>query len=238
MRKYGKWIGGGLGWVLGGPIGAIIGYALGSYLEDANSPVQTGKMGTQAGDFTVSLLVLSAAVVRADGRVDARELNYVRDFLLRQTGPRGIDQKMDALKRLTGQNIDLEPVCKQIATHMDEASRLQLLHLLFGISQCDGQVHPLEVTVIGQISAMLGIAHADFEAIKAMFFKDPAADYKILEIAPTASDDEVKKAYRAMAKKFHPDKVSHLGPEHQEPAKQKFQKVQEAYESIKRQRGL
>lgn len=233
--KYGKWIGGGLGWVLGGPIGAIVGFALMSYLEGER---EEGSAGTQSGDFTVSLLVLAAAVVRADGKVDVREMNFVREFLMRQTGGRGIDQKMATLEKLVQKSFDVDPVCAQISQNMDSASKLQLLHLLFGISNADGQVHVSEVNVISNISAKLGIPHKDFESIKAMFYKDANASYKILEIDPKASNDELKKAYRDMAKKFHPDKVSHLGEEYQNSAKEKFQKVQEAYETIKKERGI
>jgi DnaJ like chaperone protein len=79
---------------------------------------------------------------------------------------------------------------------------------------------------------------ADFNSLKAMFYADVDSDYKILEIHNSASDEELKKAYKKMAVKFHPDKVSHLGEEYQQDAKEKFQKVQQAYESIKKQRGI
>jgi DnaJ like chaperone protein len=48
----------------------------------------------------------------------------------------------------------------------------------------------------------------------------------------------VKKAYRRMAMKYHPDKVSHLGEEFQEVAKDKFQKVHSAFNNIKKSRNM
>ena len=71
-----------------------------------------------------------------------------------------------------------------------------------------------------------------------MFVKDGDAAYKILEIEKSTGDDEVKKAYRRMAMKYHPDKVHHLGPEYQKDAQEKFKKINEAYESVKKQRGI
>jgi len=62
--------------------------------------------------------------------------------------------------------------------------------------------------------------------------------YKILEIDKSATDDEVKKAYRKMAKKYHPDRLQDIGDAHKEAAKEKFQKVQAAYEKIKEERGF
>ena len=71
-----------------------------------------------------------------------------------------------------------------------------------------------------------------------MFYKDANAAYKILEVKEKATDTEVKKAYRKMAVKYHPDKLTHLGEEFQKSAKEKFQKVNEAYETIKKERGF
>jgi DnaJ like chaperone protein len=121
---------------------------------------------------------------------------------------------------------------------MPHAERLQLIHYLFGISKADGHVHPSELETIASISGYLGVSQADFESLKAMYFKDTHSDYKILEVEEAATDDEIKKAYRKMAVKFHPDKVAALGDEVQHAAKEKFQRVQEAYENIKKQRGF
>jgi DnaJ like chaperone protein len=142
------------------------------------------------------------------------------------------------LRDILEKEIPLYDVCNQIKHNMEYASRLQLIHFLFGVSMADGQVHDSEVKVIEQIASFLNINMADFNSLKAMFYADTDSDYKILEIHNSASDEEVKKAYKKMAVKFHPDKVSHLGEEYQQDAKEKFQKVQQAYENIKKQRGI
>jgi DnaJ like chaperone protein len=126
----------------------------------------------------------------------------------------------------------------QIAGNMDYSSRLQLMHLLFGVSMADGGVTPQEESVIEKISSFLGISSSDFLSIKNMFIPDTDALYKILEIDSSASDEEVKKAYRRMAMKYHPDKVSHLGDDIKKSAGQKFRKVNEAYQKIKKERNL
>ena len=121
---------------------------------------------------------------------------------------------------------------------MDHPSRLQLLHFLFGIAKADGLVTEVELRQIYTITGYLGISNRDFESIKAMFYNSSDNAYKILEISKSVSDDEVKKAYRKMAKKYHPDRVQHLGKEHQEGAEEKFRQVQEAYEHIQKERGF
>ncbi len=121
---------------------------------------------------------------------------------------------------------------------MDHPSRLQLLHFLFGVAKADGIVLESEVIIINKIATYLGINISDFESIKAMFYEDIDSAYRILEINSTVSNQEIKNAYRRMAKKYHPDKVAHLGVEHQKGAEEKFKKVQEAYILIKKRRGL
>lgn len=121
---------------------------------------------------------------------------------------------------------------------MDYSSRLQLLHYLFGIASADGVYHPDEVAVIERISGYMGISSSDYLSVKAMFVKNPSWAYDVLEITKEATNDEVKKAYRDMAKVHHPDKVGHLGDDIRKSATEKFQKINAAYEEIKKQRGM
>ena len=242
--NYGKWLAGGLGWAFGGPVGGILGFVLGSIYDNSDElsverhEPNYRKHTSRPGDFAVSLLVLTAAVMKADNRVLKAELDYVKAFFLRQFGEHYAKEQMLVLREILKQDIALKEVCEQIKQHVDKPSRLQMLHYLFGISMADGEVHPLEVKVIEQIAEYLGINDADFGSLKAMFVKDKKAAYQILEIETTATDDEVKKAYRRMAVKYHPDKVMHLGEEFQKAAKEKFQKVNEAFQQIKKERVI
>ena len=244
--KFGKWLGGGLGWALGGPLGGVLGFALGSAFDAASVTVQTdgrttyssGGQSPQAGDFAASLLVLSAAVMKSDGKLLKSELDYVKKFLVQQFGEDHAQQQMLMLKEILKQDIPLQQVCFQIKQYMPVAQRLQIIHYLFGISKADGHVHELELETIHTIAGYLGVNAADFNSLKAMYFRDVNSDYKILEIEPEATDEEVKKAYRRMAVKYHPDKVISLGEEVQKAAKEKFQKMQNAYDNIKKQRGF
>ncbi len=242
MAKFGKWIGGGLGWAVGGPIGALLGFALGSVIDktvDIKSDDFTEKnYQTTPNDFGASLLVLVAAVMKADGKVLKSELDYVKRFFNKQFGSERTKQHMLVLRELLKKDIPLQDVCIQIKTYTMYPARLQLMHLLFGVAAVDGEVHSSELRVIKQIAAYLGIRQADYISIKAMFLKEVDGDYKILEINKNVTNEEVKKAYRRMAVKYHPDKVSHMGDEYKEAAKQKFQKMKDAYENIKKQRGM
>ena len=234
----------GLGWSFGGPLGAIIGYGIGS-LFSGNGPIRirsevTDTFGdTEAKrDFNVTLLVLSAAVMKADGSVKKSELDYVKRFFLQNFGQERAENYIKMLREILEKDYNLYDVSQQVGRYMDYASRLQLLHYLFGIANTDGRVSPEELSVINTISDYMGITNSDFQSVKAMFIKETDSAYKILGVDANATDEEVKKAYREMAKKNHPDLVSNLGDEVREAAEKKFQEVNAAYEAIKKQRGM
>lgn len=243
MAKFGKWIGAGLGAFAGGPIGAIFGFVVGSMFDGGTEAVKHGATNrysrrTTTGGYVMSLLVLVAAVMKADGKVLKSELDYVKKFMVHNFGEASAQEAVKMLRDILNQTIPVNDVCNQIKQNMNYSARLQLVHFLFGIAQADGQVDKTEQQLITHICNQMGINTSDFESIQAMFVPNTDSDYKILEVEKTATDDELKKAYRRMAMKFHPDKVSNLGEDVQNAAKEKFQKVNQAYENIKKERKI
>ncbi|NDP19632.1 MAG: DnaJ domain-containing protein [Paludibacter sp.] len=244
MGNYAKWIGAGLGfWALGGPVGALIGFAVGSMFDTTGSAVTTRTVRsgqTNEGDFKMSLLILMACIMKTDGRVDKSELAVVKKFLVTNFGEQSALEALQILKKLLEQNINESEVAKQIGLQMNYSSKLELLHLLFKIAYADGEVVASELSTIQRISIIFRIDRLDFESIKAPYIKHLDANwaYKSLEIETTATNDEIKKAYRTMAKKYHPDKVNDLGEDVKKSATEKFRSVNEAYESLKKQRGI
>ncbi len=240
--SLGKWIAGGLGWAVFGPVGGLVGFLVGSALE-GNTPqkITSGERpqrSTTRGDFMVSLIVLTAAVMKADGTVKKGELDYVKQYLLRSFGQEAAADAIKMLRDVLKQEIPVGEVARQIGQNLDNSSKLQLLHYLFGIASSDGQTHRTEVEIIQMISNYMGVHNNDFMSIKSMFYSDMHVAYSILGVDKDATDEEIKKAYRKMAVEYHPDKVSYLGEDIQRSAKEKFQKINEAYEAIKKERGI
>jgi len=252
MSSYKKWIAGGLGWAMGGPLGAFLGFTLGSMLDNfstaferialENQGQQQGYKKqfntTRSGDFGMSLLVLSAAVMKADGKILKAELDYVKEFYKRQFGLDTAKEHIPMLKQILEKDIPVSDICHQIKMFMDPSSKLQLMHYLWGIAGADGHYDGNEINVLLHIADSLGISRQDSASIQAMFVKETDSAYKILEVDKSASDDEVKKAFREMAKKHHPDKVGHLGDDFKKAAEEKFRTVNEAWETIRKQRGI
>lgn len=237
------WIGGILGWVLFGPIGALLGYLAGSAVDgylNGNIQVQRTSYShvEQRNSFLVSLLVLSAAVIKADGKTLQSELNYVRNFVRQNFGDAAVQEAMQMLERFTRQEVNIYQVGPQIAGYMNYSQRLQLFHYLVQLAMADGEFAGSEKSVLEAIGGTIGLQNADITSIIAMFYKETNSAYTVLEISPSATDDEVRSAYRRMAMKNHPDKVATLGPDIQKAAAEKFRKIQDAYETIKAERGM
>lgn len=249
----GKWIGGFLGWVSLGPIGALLGFLFGSAVDgyiqnsrqfsDGETNTNTYKRSAysateQRNSFLVSLLVLSAAVIKADGKTLQAELDYVKDFVRRNFGDAAVPEAMRMLEEFTRQEVNIYSVGPQIARYMNYSQRIQLFHYLVQIAMADGHFDKKEKGVLEAIGATIGLSQGDYASVISMFYKETNAAYTVLGISPSATDDEVRTAYRKMAMKNHPDKVATLGPDVQKAAAEKFRQVQEAYEAIKKERGL
>lgn len=241
MGFLGSLIGFGIGWWVLGPVGALVGMFLGGQAEEAvgtEGPTRHVSTGSERDGFLVSLLILMAAVMKSDGKVLRSELDYVKNYLNNMLGAEKAREALVVLRDLMKKDIPLSEVCHQVRVNVRYDSRVQLLHLLFGLGKADGQLSPMEVKTIERISGLLGISPADYQAVLNMFFDNVESAYRVLEISSSATNEEVKGAYRKMAIRFHPDKVSHLGTEFQKSANDKFAKVNEAYNKIKKERGL
>ena len=229
----------------------IIGFVLGSIIDFVSrGNNNTAQQNTTSGydyyrqrttqyDFPTMLMALSAVVMKADGTVKRVELDYVKGFFNAQFGNQFTTQHLQVLKHfLDSGNIPVNDICADIRGRVPLEIRIQLVHYLFSIAKSDGHVDDSEVRSIQELANKLGIPALEFESVKNMFYRNPDSDYKILGVEASASDEEVKKAYRKMAITFHPDKVAQLGPEYEKGAKEKFQQIQDAYENIKKKRGM
>lgn len=238
-----KWITAFLGYSFFRFPGALLGFFIGGIVErffySSGSWSQQRVQTNRPAAFQLNLLALAATVIKADGAVKKQELQFVRNFFITNYGPQNansIFERFNAEVKKEKQNIpELTRIFNQSTLY---ETRLQILHFLFGVVNADGSISQPELSKVEQIAAALGIRPHDLESIKAMFIKATDSAYKILDIPQTATNEEVKKAYRAMAKKYHPDKLQSKDPALVKGAQEKFQKVQEAYEAIQKERGI
>ena len=185
----------------------------------------------------MSLLVLSASVIKADGKITDKETATLRAFFARNFGTWAADEAEELVKEIANKDYNLYDVCVQIRSCMDYSQRLQLYHYLVSLGACDG-LHQREIDILETIATYIGLSKTEVDSIFAQFRPGNDSNYRILEITPDATDDEVKKAYRKMAVKYHPDKVATLGEDVQKAAEEKFKAISQAYEAICRERGM
>ena len=239
-----KWIGAIVGSFFFRFPGALLGFFLGSIVDGmsgkgGNIFQDLGRAHVSPQDFELHLISLCSIVIKADGSVTQQELDYVRQYFLSTYGK----EKANAIFRTFNEVIKKREISAQrICTFLNQRTRyevrLQLVHFLFGIAGADGRVSPAEVDKLREIAGYLKLGPRDFESIKAMFFESADTAYTILEIERTATDEEVKKAYRNMAKKYHPDRVNTQDEAIRKGAEEKFKQVQKAYEQIQKERGM
>ncbi len=243
-----NWILAGLGWMAGGPVGALIGFALGTVIDNSGDGAFAKKSGRRTfrredvltDDLSTVLLVLTAALMKADGSPKKAELEYVKEYFKRQFGVEATKKHMLVLRNLLKKPISVRQVSMQIAQHMAHPQRLQLLHYLFGIANADGHIHKAEERLLHTIAGYFRVSSADFTRIASFYIKkSPGYDaFSILGVSRSATPEEIKKAYRNLAGKYHPDRVAHQGETHRKAAEEKFKNIQKAYEEVKRQRGM
>jgi DnaJ like chaperone protein len=239
-----KWFGAIIGYFLFRFPGAILGFFVGSLIDGmsgrgASMFKDFGRAQVSPQDFELHLISLCSIIIKADGKVSQQELDYVRQYFLSTYGK----EKANAIFRTFNEVIKKREVSAQrICSYLNQRTRyevrLQLIHFLFGIAGADGVVSPAEVAKLRELAGYLRCSARDFESIKAMFFESADTAYTILEIERTATDEEVKKAYRTMAKKYHPDRVNSKDEAIKKGAEEKFKQVQKAYEQIQKERGI
>ena len=260
-------------------MGALLGYLIGSAIENKTGGglgadyISGGRRGPYHNegtqdDINVSLLVLIAAVMKADGAVKRSELDYVKQFLMNNYGEEQGKKYLSMLRELVKPEtpIPLEEICYQIKQNTDYTTRYHMVDFLFGLAVSDNSYSGTENSTMKIIARGLGINSGDYVSIytrhvgsryagqnnyshtgyggysgsrqygsSGQTYKDP---YKVLGLTSSATDEEVKKAYRRLAMKYHPDKVEGMGEEVKKNAEAQFREINEAYEQIKTARGM
>lgn len=254
----GKWIGGIVGFMAGGPLGALAGYFIGSLFENDstqtagtyNSSESYNPQYAQRNSFLFSMLVLASYIIRADGRIMHSEMEYVRNFLRYNFGEHAVIEGQQILlnlfeqrKRMDAQNPyafknTIADCGRQIAANLSHEECLQLLAFLCDIAKSDGHICAEEIEALKEVAISMNLSAKEVESILNLGGNTLEAAYKVLEIDANATDAEVRAAYRRLALKHHPDRVATLGEDIKKAAEEKFQEINNAKERIYKARGM
>lgn len=182
-------------------------------------------------------------IAKADGRISSAETQMIRQFFIAQLRFSGgqitwINDVMESAKTSTE---NMESIAREFTSQFGYESQLMLLNMVYNVAYSDGEFHSSEASMIDRLAVLLNISAFDHQRIKMAFeaqFGDIANQtnddkyYAILGITNSAKKAEIKKVYRELSKKYHPDKVHHLGDEFKEQAKKKMQDINMAYDEL------
>ncbi len=205
--------------------------------------------GTRNG-FLFSMLTLASYIIRADGKIMHSEMEAVRTFLRQNFGATAEEEgnaimlklfenekRMEATQPGSYRSV-IADACMQLARVLSRPQRLQMLSFLAAIAKADGRLASEEIEALRFITNNLGLDEQELNSMLNLGATTLEAAYAVLEIAPTASDDEVKAAYKRMVVKHHPDRVASLGDDVRAAAEKKMREINEAKDLIYKSRGL
>ena len=193
---------------------------------------------------------MASYIIRADGRIMHSEMEYVRRFLRQNFGEQAVREGEQILlnlfeerKRMDAHNPNafrntIRDCGAQIAANLSYEERLQLLSFLAEIAKSDGHISQEEVEALKEVAVCMGLSIQEAESMLNLGGNSLEQAYKVLEVTPEATDQEIRAAYRRLALKHHPDRVATLGEDVRRAAEEKFQEINNAKEQIYKARGM
>ena len=184
-------------------------------------------------ELTIHILV---HLIKADGTIDPRETQFIKSFFQNYLNFNHAqliwieDTLQDSLKKA----YPLGDLCDEFRSNFQFNGRRMIVELMYRVAFSDGKLHPHEDIVIQDVVRRIGLSDDDHAQIRVLFVKedDRTKYYTLLGIQKGASKSEIKKAYREASKKYHPDRVHHLGDEFQKVAQEKMQEINQAYQVL------
>lgn len=218
-------------------------------------------------DYILEILALVSVILTNDKKILNSELNYVKRFLSQNFSDEEAKSYLLKFREYTKKDFSVEKICVRLNQSLDNSEKRQILHLIIGAAVADRELTESELKTIYTIGHKMRIGPLTVKSLLSMHTfsysggrsqqyerqnngqrqyrqsnrsSAPSLShaYRVLEITPQATETEIKKAYRKLAIIYHPDKVASMGESYQNSAKEKFQKIQTAYEQVKTARGI
>lgn len=238
MFKYEKWLGAGLGWAVGGPVGGLLGFFAGKLIEQGNGD-NANSITQGLTEFEINLAVLASHLIKIDGRISLEEVTFVTDFLNTHFDSSYSARRTQMVNHCMQKEYDLSAACDQIRVNTPYATRVQVIHFLFDVALCDGELNERENYFIFRIAGYLNVNDVEFKRIKTERTAQVVAQvsvYEVLGVQRSAGMEEIRNAYRKLVLKYHPDRNKTATEQEKKELSIRFQRIHEAYEQIKKDR--
>ena len=197
--------------------------------------------------FVFLLVNILIRIAQVDGVVTKAELAPIENFFrvhLRYNQSQ-IYWVRDLIKEALASQASLDALLAEFKGRFAYEPRLILVELIYQVLYTNAQVSAQELAMVQTIADFLGITAYDHHAIRSKYVgaghgrtfpgqgRSETQYYEILGLAPGASAEEIKSAYRKLSMQYHPDKVTHLGEEFRRVAEEKMKELNEAYQHLK-----
>ena len=237
IRLFSYSIIGGIGWTFGGPLGGVLGFISGAVVDSIFLIKEEKK---PIGIFSTNLLVLLAAVLKADMPASSSKIKLIKRFLKKNYDAKTADEAFSQLEEILRQDIPIDDACTKIRNSLDYSSCLQLAQFIYKLARIDGKITEATQLIINAIANGLGVASGNKQNTRQAISQNDAisAAYAIMGVNGSANIANIKKAYRKLAVEYHPDKVAHLGEAQKKIANENFLQLTNAYDIIKKERNF
>lgn len=243
MGLMGNVIGGMIGFAFGGPLGAILGAVVGGSVGERMENPMNNQQQAQTVYFVTTFSMLGK-MAQADGKIDEREVALVERLFESKLGLDTATKQfaMRIFHQAAQSSHRFEDLAEQFFHTFQAQPQLlrSMLDLLMSMAMADGVMSDEEDMLLNTAARIFRIERRQYEHVKEQYSGSIDRYYAVLDCEPTASNDEIKKKYRKLAREFHPDMIISKGlpEEFTKFAQEKFQEIQTAYEKIKAARNF
>lgn len=237
MAKYEKWLGAGLGWAMtGNPLGGLLGFIAGSLL-DTDDKKTGGKAAVGLTEFETNLIVISSHLITIDGKVTMQEIAFLQQFLNTHFEDKHADKRKEVIHHCLNKEYDLNVACDQIRMYTPHATHVQVIRFLFDLALSDGDLNERESYFIFRLAGYINVNDVEFRKLKTEHLEVKTTAYEVLGARKEMSFSEIRMIYRQSVLKYHPDRNKDVSEAEKKKLADKFQKIQEAYQQVKKERG-
>ncbi len=228
---YRKWLGAGLGWVVGGPVGGLLGFFAGREFDDQLEQTPQKTEDISLSDIQLHLIVIIAHLARIRNQIDLPYLERCRKLFSEYFGPEEAQQTFSVFNHCLQKEYDLTRSCDFLRLYTPPSTARQLIAFLITFAQRTGGVTPAEKVFISRIGRHLSIPEHHTSALFEPVQPQTNA-HQILGVTPDAPQAEIRSAYRKLTLRYHPDRNTHLSTTEQKEMAEKYRKIKEAFESL------